>query len=190
MINNLSQIDVYNGVNFINEVEILRRPQLERFYENQGIKQKRMDSIINIILGNHLAYEIEGTDYIVANRMVSYTKYSKELEKAIWFYVDGVNPNVESDIYNFHCKYPAVLYLASKDKMLDDITCFYIKEGNEAEMCRLIDTNFGLYNTTVNTVILIDNPEQIDRIQLPKEHFNLKYFASVDASGEVVYYQT
>lgn len=188
MLNKNAQIDVYNGVNLINEAEIINKAQLKKFFENQGFKAKRIDSIINIILKNKLAYEVKDTDYITATPMISFDKFTQALNKAIWFYLDGSDPNPENDIYNFHCKYPAVLYTASKDKALDDLTCFYIPKGEEGSMCRIIDTNYNLFNSQVNTAIILDDVTQIEKINLPKNCFNIKFFAVIDNNGSVKYY--
>lgn len=188
MLNKTAKIDVYNGANFVSEAEIVRLPQLRRYYKNQGFKDKRIDSIIAIMLNSHTAYQIKDTDYIVSSPMVPYTKYNRSLEKAIWLYVDGVNPDVENDIFSFKCKHPAILYLSNKDKILDDTTCFYIPKGEEASMCRIIDTNYNLFNTKQNVIIVIDDVAQISEIKLP-DAFKIIYYAVISHDGKVKYYE-
>mgnify|MGYP006886131254 CR=1 FL=1 len=188
MLNKIAMVDVYNGANLINNAEIIRMPQLVKYYENQGFKKKRIESIINILLNSRVAHQIKDTDYIVSNPLIKYEKYNMTLEKAIWLYIDGVTPDVENDIFSFNCKYPAILYLSSKDKMLNDTTCFYIKEGEEGSMCRIIDTNYNLFDTKQNVIIVIDNVSQIEKIKLP-DVFNITYFATVSHDGKVEYYE-
>ena len=189
MLNKVAQIDVYNGAGLVSEAEIMRLAQLRKYYENQGFKKKRIDSIINILLNNRLAYQIKGTEYIVSSPMVSYQKYNSSLEKAIWLYVDSVNGNVENDIFNFHCKYPAILFLSNKEKVLSDITCFYVRDGEEATMCRSIDTNYNLYGNKQqqNIIIVIDDVKQIEKIKLP-DVFKVIYFVEISSDGIVKYY--
>ena len=64
MLNKIAQVDVYNGVGLVSSAEIMKLTQLKQYYKNQGFKEKRIDSIINIMLNNHLAYQIKGTEYI------------------------------------------------------------------------------------------------------------------------------
>ncbi len=188
MLNKVAQIDVYNGAGLVGSAEIIKLAQLRQYYKNQGFKDKRIDSIINIMLNNHLAYQIKGTEYIVSSPMVSYQKYNSSLEKAIWLYIDSVNSNVENDIFNFHCKYPAVLFLSNKEKVLNDITCFYVRDGEEATSCRTIDTNYNIYgDNQQNVIIIIDDVKQIEKISLP-DVFNVVYFVVISTDGNVTYY--
>ena len=39
MLNKIAMVDVYNGANLINDAEIIRLPQLVKYYENQGFKK-------------------------------------------------------------------------------------------------------------------------------------------------------
>lgn len=188
MLNKVAQIDVFNGANLVSEAGIIRLPQLRKYYKNQGFKDKRIDSIIGILLNSRTAFQIKDTDYIVSSPMIPYQNYTSVLDKAIWLYVDGVNPDVENDIFSFNCKHPAILYLSNKDKILDDTTCFYIKSGEEASMCRIIDTNYNLFNTKQNVIIVIDDVTQISKIRLP-DVFNIIYFAVISHDGDVKYYE-
>ncbi len=188
MLNKIAQVDVYNGVGLVSSTEIMKLTQLKQYYKNQGFKEKRIDSIINIMLNNHLAYQIKGTEYIVSSPMVSYQKYNSSLEKAIWLYISSVNTNVENDIFNFHCKYPAVLFLSNKEKLLSDITCFYIRDGEEATSCRTIDTNYNIYgDKQQNIIVIIDDVKQIEKIKLP-DVFKILYYVVISTDGNVTYY--
>lgn len=48
MLNKIAQVDVYNGVGLVSSAEIMKLTQLKQYYKNQGFKEKRIDSIINI----------------------------------------------------------------------------------------------------------------------------------------------
>ena len=49
MLNKIAQIDVFNGVGLVSSAEIMKLTQLKQYYKNQGFKEKRIDSIINIM---------------------------------------------------------------------------------------------------------------------------------------------
>ena len=187
MLNKTAQIDVYNGTNLFNAARIITIPQLKKFFQKQGYKAARAQRIIEIMLSKKLAYQIPNTEYIVSNPLISFSEYTPKLEKAIWLYIDSVDGEVEKDIFNFYCKFPAALYLSHKDSMLEDTTYFYIKNGEEGVMSRIIDTNYGSY-AKFNAIVAIDSIEQIENIKL-SDVINVKYFAVVETDGSVNYYE-
>lgn len=187
MLNKTAQIDVYNGTNLVNATRIITYLQLKKFFTNQGYKPARAERIIQIMLAKGLAHQIPNTEYIVSNPMISYAEFTPKLDKAIWLYIDSIGEEIENDIFNFYCKFPAILYLSHKNSMLDETTVFYIKEGEEGVMSRIIDTNYGCY-TKFDAIIVVDKVEQIEKIKLA-DAINVKYFAVIDTNGSVNYYE-
>lgn len=187
MLNKTANIDVYNGTNLVNAVRIITVSQLKKFFQKQGYKSARTDKIIQIMLSRHLVYQIPNTQYIVSNPLISYSEYTPNLEKAIWLYIDSIREDVANDIFNFKCKFPAILYLAHENSMLNDTTYFYIKNGEEGAMSRIIDTNYACYSK-FDAIIVVDNVEQIESIKL-SENISILYFAVIGTDGSVSYYE-
>lgn len=189
MLNKTGQIDVYNGTNLVNAARIITIPQLKKFFQKQGYKSARADKIIQIMLSRHLAHQIPNTQYIVSNPLISYSEYTPKLEKAIWLYIDSIrDDNIANDIFNFYCKFPAILYLAHEKSLMNDTTYFYVKSGDEGVMARIIDTNYACHSK-FDAIIAVDNIQQIEKIEKLSENINVLYFAVVDADGSVNYYE-
>ena len=184
----MAKYDIGTGLKFISEAKIVTKKQLKKFYEKQGVNEERTQNILRILCTEKLIFPIDNSDYYVVNPMISYTEYTKKLEKSIWLFLDNMKSNIDNLAFTFNCKFPATLYMVDALNAQNDITFFYVKEGEEATMSRMINTNYDIYNESVNSIVILDDIAQISKLKLG-EGIKVMYFATVDLDGKVKYYQ-
>lgn len=178
------QENFYLYCKFIETVGLCKPEQLEAYLTNIGIPSNIQNSLIKTSLKNKNV-TFDGR-YYYSNNYVSYNKFSNALEKTIWYFVNKCS---HYKFFNFNPKLPASAYfLDNSNNKTQDLTVFYIPVGTEGITTRIIETNYGGLQSLINTVLIVDNFEQINNIVL-SEIFNVVDIVTVSQEGEVISYQ-
>lgn len=179
------QENFYLFCKFVETVGVCKPEQLEAYLTNIDIPSNIQNSLIRTGLKNkNVAFD--GT-YYYSNSYVSYNQFSNALEKAIWYFVHKCS---HYNFFNFSPKLPASAYfLDNSNNKTQDLTVFYIPKGTEGITTRIIETNYGGLQSLINTVIIVDDFEQVNNIIL-SEIFNIVDIVTVSQEGEILSYKT
>ena len=188
MINNTAYSDVKASSILIGNAGIITTEQLNAFLKKRGLNNKRIESVKKILVKEKYAYVDDSNTYYSASPMITYSKYTDELKKAIWLFIDSVP---DMNYINFKCKIPCIAYICNdktiRENNVNDFTIFCIRRGTESISSRIINTNFGDESCDINSIIIIDEPSQIEEIKLEKP-IKIIAFAIISNDGKVQYY--
>ena len=188
MINNSSYADVNAAYSLINSSGIISASQLNFFLRKRGLNDTRIDSVKKILKRERYAYVDSSGEYYSSSPLVDYRKFTDEINKAVWLFIDSLP---EMNYVNFKCKIPCIAYICNDENMgsnsVEDYTIFYIRRGTESISNRIINTNFGVEQSKIRTIIIIDDVDQIPLIKLDKP-LEIISFATVSNNGKIDYY--
>ena len=188
-----NNIDVKKLVAFIREAKIISYKQAVAFLRNNGLSNKRAESVIGIVKSKNLTNFTPTNGFIYSSSLIlndNKMQAFSSVDKLNWLYIDLQK---FFDSANYECKYPCKAFFYNS-KGEENATVFKVRKEFIQWDCQSIETNFGTQNaeiSPIDTIILVDNEENIDDIFL-SDCFNIVAFAVVkyldNANAEVKYF--
>lgn len=162
--------DVNKLLNLIYKARIISFEQAVFFLQKLGLKQKRIDDIINIIrFGGNAFFSNDGY-FIAANKMIfeqNYVAAFAKIDKPLWLYLHLMD---EYNNVNFDCKFPCLAFLYSDDGT-KSLNVFKVSHHKIYDDCNKIDTNFSTPSSkkkAIDSIIIIDDLTDIGDIIFEK----------------------
>ena len=179
--------DVNKLISFITALKVVSVRQGIAYLHSLGLNQERTNNVMSILVKSGKARYSSNSEFICTNSafLNDASKYFCDSNKIGWLYI-ALAKNFNS--VNIDCKYPCKAFFYNAETK-NTLHIFEIRNNFLDEDCIHIDTNFSTanaMNSPINSIILIEKAEDIDRIFLTKA-INILAFATVkiDESGNV-----
>lgn len=180
--------DVTDLAKMLTTCKVLPITLVDAILAGRGKSPFQVQAIKNQLMRRYCAYIDPSNIYMFSSRSVQANAMNLGQIKGLWLALA-----LSEDIQSFYlqCNAPLVLTFVGKKNSGDDNPCyhvFYIRHGDENAAIFCIKSIFN-DKLVKKTFVIVDDPEQIDKISLPKDRFDIYCYAVVDAKGKVDFYK-
>lgn len=188
IVKRIEQTEINEVSKLLSECHILPVSLIKAYLAKKGKNENQIENILNQLVKRKLGYYDESKEYLKINKSFSLASVNPGLVKSIWLLLDLMK-NIEE--YFVQTKNPHTLTFfnmtAEKKGLPPVYDVFYIPYGREQLDCYVINELANASDEPLNSFIIADSKEQIQRFNL-SDRVAVASYVLVSQEGKIEYF--
>lgn len=187
IVKRIEQTEINEVSRLLSECHILPVALIKTFLKKKDKTECQIENILNQFVKRKLGFFDETKQYLKINKSYSLSNIDKGIVKSVYLMFDLYN-NIEE--YFVQNKNPHTLTFfnktAEKKGLPPVYDVFYIPYGREQLDCYIINELANASDETLNSFIILDSENQIDKLKL-SDRVSVASYVFVTNDGDVQY---